>query len=69
MTPRIPGPEYEALEGTLDAIEVIDYMVCRALKAAHAGDMKSVKRNLHVLRFLMKHRVPALLGIEDGEDR
>ena len=69
MTPRIPGPEDEALEGLFDAIEVVDYMAGRALSAAYAGDMGAVKRNLHVLRFLLKHRVPALLGIKDGEDR
>ena len=69
MTPRIPGPEVEALEVLLEGIEVVDYMAGRALSAAHAGDMGAVKRELHVLRFLLRHRVPALLGIKDGEDR
>ena len=69
MTPRIPGPETEALEVFLEGLEVVDYMACRALKAAKAGDMGAVKRELHVLRFLIRHRVPDLLGIKDGEDR
>lgn len=68
MTQRIPEPEDEVLEGIFDAIEVIDYMACRALKAVQARDMRAVKRELHVLRFLLRHRVPDLLGIKDGED-
>ena len=69
MNQRIPEPEDEALEGIFDAIEVIDYMACRALNAAQARDMRAVKRELHVLRFIIRHRVMDLLGIKDGEDR
>ena len=69
MTPRIPLPEDEALEVLLEGIEAVDYMACRALNAAHAGDIESVKRKLHVLRFYIKHNVIDLLGIKDGEDR
>ena len=68
MTPRIPGPEDEALEVLLDAIETVDYMACRALTAAKAGDMEAVKRKLHILRFLIRHNVIGLLGIKNGED-
>ena len=68
MTPRIPGPDGEALEVLLDAIETVDYMACRALTAANAGDMEAVKRKLHILRFLIRHNVIGLLGIKDGED-
>jgi hypothetical protein len=68
MTPRIPGPDDEALEVLLDAIETVDYMACRALTAANAGDMEAVKRKLHILRFLIRHNVIGLLGIKDGED-
>lgn len=69
MTPRIPGPEVEALEVLLEGIEVVDYMAGRALSAAHAGDIESVKRKLHVLRFYIKYNVIDMLGIKDGEDR
>ncbi|MBF0975264.1 MAG: hypothetical protein HXK27_04235 [Atopobium sp.] len=68
MNQRIPGPEDEALEVLLDAIETVDYMACRALTAANAGDMEAVKRKLHILRFLIRHNVIGLLGIKDGED-
>lgn len=68
MTPRIPGPDDEALEVLLDAIETVDYTACRALTAANAGDMEAVKRKLHILRFLIRHNVIGLLGIKDGED-
>ena len=68
MTPRIPGPDDEALEVLLDAIETVDYMACRALTAANAGDMEAVKRKLHILRFLIRHNVICLFGIKDGED-
>lgn len=68
MNTRIPGPEVEALEVLLEGIEVVDYMAGQALSAAHAGDIESVKRKLHVLRFYIKYNVIDLLGIKDGED-
>lgn len=69
MTPRTPSPEDEAFGVLLEGIEVVDYMAGRALSAAHAGDIEAVKRKLHILRFLIRHRVIGLLGIKDGEDR
>ena len=69
MTPRIPSPEDEAFDVFLEDIEVLDYMTGLALTDAHEGDIEAVKRKLHILRFLIRHHVIALLGIKDGEDR
>lgn len=68
MTPRIPGSEVEALEVFLEGLEVVDYMAGWALSAAYAGDIESVKRKLHVLRFYVKYNMIDLLAIKDGED-
>lgn len=68
MNQRIPGPDDEALEVLLDAIETVDYIAFRALIAVDDGDMETVKRKLHRLRSLIRHNVIGLLGIKDGDD-
>ena len=69
MNQRIPGPEDEALDVLIGAIETADYMACLALTAARKGDIEDVKRKLHILRFLIRHNGIDMLGTKDGEDR